>query len=103
MIVEVLKKDLIEAQKAREAEKLLVLRYLLSQIKNYEIELRSEKRELTDEDALLVLKRQVKRRKKAIEQFERGNRPDIVEKETAELAIVENYYSRFQVEFGVQE
>lgn len=98
MIVEDLKKELISSQKSRDAKKVLVLRYLLSQIKNFEIELRVENRELNDEDVLLVMKRQIKSRKKAIEQFNQGNRPEIVAKEEAELAIVEELYSRFNIE-----
>lgn len=101
MILETLNKELIQSLKAKDTQKVLVIRYLSSEIKNYAIELRAESRELTDSDALLVLKRQVKKRTKAIEQFKQGNRPDIVEKETAELAIVQDYFDRFsqEVEF----
>ena len=102
MILDILKKDMIAAQKSKEADKLLVLRYLLSQIKNYEIELKAEGKSLEDEHILLVMKRQIKRRKKAIEQFEKGNRPDLVEKENLELALVEEYYNRFLEETGIE-
>lgn len=101
MIIEKLQKDLVSAQKEKAAQKVLVIRYLISQIRNYEIEIRVENRSLTDEDALLVLKRQIKRRKKAIEEFEKGNRPDIVAQEASELSIVEKYYSDFAQELGV--
>lgn len=103
MVLEQLKNDLYEAQKAKDASKLLVLRYLLSQVQNFEIELRTENRELTDEDVLLVFKRQIKRRKKAIEQFELGNRPEIVAKEKEELAMVEEYYKGFRYELGIED
>ncbi len=103
MIVEKLQTDLVSAQKEKAAQKVLVIRYLISQIRNFEIEIRVENRSLTDEDALLVLKRQIKRRKKAIEEFERGNRPDIVTKEKEELALVETYYTDFAKELGVAQ
>ncbi len=101
MIIEKLQKDLVTAQKEKAAQTVLVIRYLISQIRNYEIEIRVENRSLTDEDAMLVLKRQIKRRKKAIEEFEKGNRPDIVAKEKAELSLVETYYADFEKELGL--
>lgn len=95
MILEVLKTDLIAALKAKDSQKALVIRYINAQLKNYEIELRVENKELTDSDALLVLKRQIKKRNKALEQYRLSDRTDIIEKEEAELAIVEDYYNRF--------
>ena len=53
MIVEKLQTDLVSAQKEKAAQKVLVIRYLISQIRNFEIEIRVENRSLTDEDALL--------------------------------------------------
>jgi uncharacterized protein YqeY len=47
--------------------------------------------ELSDEEVLAVIKRQVKQRKDSIEQFEKGGRPDLAETEKAELAILETF------------
>ena len=62
MIHDELKTDLYTAMKEKDAFRSSVLRYLLSQIKNKEIELRAEDQELTDEDVLKIMKRQMKQR-----------------------------------------
>ncbi len=46
---------------------------------------------LEDAEALVVMKRLAKQRKDSIEQFTKGNRPELAEKEAAELAIIESY------------
>ena len=98
MIIEVLNEDIYKAQKEKDADKLLVLRYLLSQVKNEEIELKAKGEVLSDEDVLRIMKRQIKKRKKAIEQYKQGNRPDIVKKEEQELDFMESYYTKFSQE-----
>lgn len=95
MILETLNKDLIQSLKAKDTLKVLVIRYLSSEIKNYAIELRGEGKELTDSDALLVIKRQIKKRTKAIEQYKQGNREDIVQRESEELTVVQEYFDKF--------
>lgn len=78
------------------------LRFLLSSLHNREIEKRSaslkqgeagggEKEGLSDEDVMSVVEREVKKRKEAIEFFEKGNRAEQAAKEKAELAILESY------------
>ena len=80
--------DLIAAQKAGDKVKLGVLRVLKSEIRYKEIDL---KHPLTDEETILVLSSSVKKRKESIAEFKKGNRPDLVSKEEAELAIVQFY------------
>ncbi len=80
--------DLIPAQKSGDKVKTGVLRILKSEIRYKEIDL---KHPLTDEETLLVLSSSVKKRKESIEEFKKGNRPDLVAKEEAELAIVQSY------------
>jgi uncharacterized protein len=80
--------DLIAAQKAGDKVKLGVLRVLKSEIRYKEIDL---KHPLTDEETILVLSSSVKKRKESIEEFKKGNRPDLVSKEEAELTIVQSY------------
>jgi uncharacterized protein YqeY len=46
---------------------------------------------LTDADVIAVIKKQIKQRQDAIEGFQKGNRSDLVEKETAELAVLKTY------------
>ena len=78
----------------REHNKIAVTTYrsILSAFTN---ELVAQKRkptdELSDEDALKVIKRAVKQRKDAIEQFEKGGRDDLAKKEKEELALIEKY------------
>jgi len=64
------------------------LRMLKSAIKYKEVELRKE---LTDADVIDVLAKQAKQRRESIEGFEKGNRPELVAKEKAELALIEKF------------
>ena len=90
MILDTLKTDLIEAMKAKEALKLGVIRYLLSEIKNKEIELRPQNQELNDGHIVKLLRKQVKKRIEIIEEYSKAARQDLVDKETAELEIVKD-------------
>lgn len=78
--------------KAKEELRLTVIRGLKTAFTN---ELVAKGRKptdaLTDDEALMVLKRAAKQRKEAAEQFRAGNRPDLAEKEDAELTIIEAY------------
>ncbi len=88
MILDELKKLAIEYQKSGDRDKLDVLRYFLAQVQNKEIELRSQKQELTDEIVFKILKKQVKDRKELIEIYQKASNQDKVDKETAELEIL---------------
>lgn len=80
--------DLKTAMKAGEKRRVSTLRLLLSALKNEKIR---EQRELTDEEIEAAIRRAVKQRKEAIEQYARGGRQDLVDAETEELAILEAY------------
>lgn len=68
------------------------LRLLLAALHNREIEKRSKGDEvLTDDDVCAVVEREVKKRKEAIEFYEKGNRPAQAEKERGELSVLEGY------------
>ncbi len=92
MIQQQLRKEMVEAMRAKDTVRLTTIRSLISSFTN---ELIAKKRkpneELSDEDALIVIKRAAKQRKDSIEQFEKGNRNDLAEKEKEELEIIENY------------
>ena len=81
--------DIKEAMKNRDQERLSTLRFLQSAIKNKEIDLRPEP--ISEEGVLAVLKKSVKQRRDSISQYEDAGRSDLVEKEKAELAILEAY------------
>lgn len=80
--------DLKETMKARDSETRDALRYIISAFKYAEIE---ERRDLTPEEELKVLRQQVKQRQDSIEQFQAGGREDLVEKEAAQLKVLERY------------
>ena len=74
--------------KARESEKLEALRFLYSEIKNVGI---NEGRELTDDDALVVVGRLIKQRQESIEQFKKGGREDLVAREEMGINLYREY------------
>lgn len=81
--------DVKEAMKSKEMEKLTVLRFIHSSIKNKEIEVRPN--ELTEDDELQVIKKLAKQRQESIEQFSNAGRQDLADKEKAELEIISKY------------
>ena len=87
-----IKEQIKEAMKAHEEVRLRTLRGLSAAFTN---ELVATKRppqeELTDEEALNVIRRAVKQRKDSIEQFEKGGREDLAQGEKEELAVLEAY------------
>jgi uncharacterized protein YqeY len=87
-IVEQITKDMTAAMKAREEPRLSTLRMVKSALKNKEIDKRAP---LDDKEALAVLSTLIKQRKDSIEQFTKGNRPELAEREAAEIVIIESY------------
>jgi uncharacterized protein YqeY len=83
--------DLKEAMKAREADRLGVLRMLKAALKNAAIEKHGATGQLDDLEALPVIRKQVKQRQDAIEGFEKGHRPELAAKEKAELELLSKY------------
>ncbi|MCX5686000.1 MAG: GatB/YqeY domain-containing protein [Candidatus Omnitrophica bacterium] len=81
--------DVRLALKNGEAAKLSVLRMLLSAVKMFEIE-KNVKR-TGEADILQIIQRQIKQHKDSIEQFEKGKRADLADKERQELKILESY------------
>jgi len=87
-----LKEEMKEALKAREEVKLTTIRGILSNITNELVTLKRKPDEvLEDEGVLAVIKRGVKQRRDSIEQFEKGNRQELADKEKEELAVLEAY------------
>lgn len=91
-IQETIKAKLKEAMIAKDSVALLALRGLSAGFTNELVNKGIPPQEpISDEDALVVLKRAVKQRKDAIEQFASGGREDLAESEKAELAIIEQF------------
>jgi uncharacterized protein len=80
--------DLTSAMKSKNAERLSVLRMMKSAIRNREIDSRQE---LEDPQTIQVLLSLIKQRKDSIEQFTRGGRPELADKEAAEIKVIEEY------------
>ncbi|NOZ74242.1 MAG: GatB/YqeY domain-containing protein [FCB group bacterium] len=83
-----IKEDMYRAMKTGDKLRTATLRNVFSALKNRRIETR---RDVSDAEAQSVLRSQVKQRQDSITQYQRGNRPDLVEKETAELKIIQEY------------
>jgi len=80
--------EMVAAAKAKDKIRLSAIRMIKSMVHNKEIDLM---RPLNEAEALQVLAVIVKQRKDSIEQFAKGGRPDLVEKETAELKVVQEF------------
>jgi uncharacterized protein len=83
--------DLKNAMRAKDAARLSVLRLLKAALKHAAIEKVGADGELNDPDAVAVIRKQVKQRQDSIESFGKGGRVDLVEKEKAEIAVLNNY------------
>lgn len=95
--------DIKEAMKAKDKERLNVLRSLKSKLMEKEIsERKGDDVTLTDEQAVEVLMKAAKQRKESIEQFEEGGRDDLVENEKAELKIIDAYLPEMMAEDEVR-
>lgn len=91
-IHENIKQKVQEAMKERNSEKTNTLRGLLSAFTNELVALKMKPQELLPDDkALLVIKREIKKRRESITQFATGNRPDLVASEERELAFIKPY------------
>src|SRR5271156_1727051 len=86
--IERIQSDLTAAMKEKDELRLSVLRMMKSALKNKEIE---KVRPLDDMESLQVLQTLVKQRRESIDQFTKGGRKDLAEKEAKEIAIIEEY------------
>lgn len=80
--------DIKEAMKAQDKELLNVIRMVKGAMQLEEINL---KRELNDDEVISVIQKQIKTRKESIEEFNKANRTDLVEKTLSEVKILEKY------------
>ncbi len=95
--------DLKEAMKARETDRLAVLRMLKASLKNLAIEKHGATGQLDDPDAVAVVRKQVKQRQDSIEEFEKGGRPELAAKEKMELEILNAYLPKQLSESEIQK
>ncbi len=83
-----IKEDLNKALKAKEKGKVSVLRMVNAEIKNEEID---KKEDLTDEDIIKIIFKELKKRKEGLEEFKKAGRDLIVKKEEKQIQILEDY------------
>jgi len=83
-----LSNDLKQAMKDRDTELRDTIRFVLSAVKNVEIDKRAP---LTADEEIALLRTQAKQRQDSIEQFRAGGRDELADRETAQLAILERY------------
>ena len=98
---EQINQDLKKAQQEKDGLVILVLRGINSEIHNKEIEKKGE--ELIEEEVLEVIISEAKKRKEAIEEFKKGERQDLVEKEEKELEILKKYLPEQMGEEQIKE
>lgn len=87
-IGEKIQTDIVTAMKARDQHKLTTLRMVKSALKNKEIDKREK---LSDAEESQILTTLIKQRKESVESFTKGNRPELAEKESVEIGIIEAY------------
>jgi uncharacterized protein YqeY len=80
--------DMKAAMRAGEKERLGVIRMITSAIKQREVD---ERISLDDAQVLSVLEKMIKQRKESLAQFQAGNRQDLVDKESAEITLLQSY------------
>ena len=85
---ETIQKDIVTAMKAKDEMKLGVLRMVKAAFQLKEVE---KLRKLDEQESIQLLQTLVKQRKESIDQFTKGGRQDLVEKEVKELSILEQY------------
>jgi uncharacterized protein YqeY len=85
--------DMKAAMKSGDHARVDVLRFVMAGIRSAEKDKYAKTPDvpMTDEEAVAVLQKEVKRRKEAIELFKKGNREDLVNKEDADLAVIATY------------
>lgn len=81
-------KDLVSAMKSQDKETLSVLRMVKGAIQLEEIKI---KKELTDEDVVAVISKQIKTRKESITEFEKAGRTDLIDQTKQEIEILSKY------------
>jgi len=103
-LTEKVRADMTAAMKSQEKERLSTLRMLQSSLKNEQINVGHE---LTDEEAMTVIRKAVKQRQDSIEQYTNAGRTELAEKERSEMDLLKTYLpaelSEAELESGIRE
>ena len=87
-LTEQVQKDMVDAMRKREELRLSTLRMMKAALQNKQIEKRDK---LEEKEELQVFTTMIKQRKDSIEQFEKGNRPELAKIEAEEIVVIEGY------------
>jgi len=87
-LIDLVQKDMVAAMKAHEATRLDALRMLKTALMKYKVD---NLKELDEQSELQILNMLVKQRRESADMFRKGNRPELAEKEEAELKMIESY------------
>lgn len=95
-----IQEDMKTAMRAQDKERLGTIRLIMAAMKQKEVD---ERIELTDEHILAILNKMVKMRRESITQFEAGDRPDLVKKESDEIVVLQAYLPELMPEAEVEK
>jgi uncharacterized protein len=87
-LIDQVSKDMVTAMKAHEATRLDALRMLKTALMKYKVD---NMKELDEQSELQILNMLVKQRRESADMFRKGNRPELADKEEAELKLIESY------------
>src|ERR1700757_2743088 len=87
-LIDQIQKDIVDAMKAKDELRLSTLRMVKAALMNRKVEKMAE---LDDKESQQVLTTLIKQRKDSVEQFTKGGRPEMAEKEAAEIKVIEAY------------
>ena len=87
-MMDLVQKDMVAAMKAHEATRLDALRMLKTALMKHKVD---TMKELDEQSELQILNMLVKQRRESADMFRKGNRPELAEKEEAELKLIESY------------
>jgi uncharacterized protein YqeY len=99
-ISEQVQKDMVEAMRSRDELRLSTLRMVKAALQNKKIEKRAE---LDEKEAQQILSTLIKQRRDSIEQFTKGGRQELADKEAAEIKLIENYLPKAMGEEQIAE
>jgi hypothetical protein len=98
-LVEQIQKDIVTAMKAKDEARLSTLRMVKSALMNRKVEKMAE---LDDKEAQAVLATLIKQRKESVEQFTKGGRQEMADKEAAEIIVIESYLPKEAAEADIE-
>lgn len=91
MLADKLQNDLKDAMRAKDEQRLSIVRMLKSAIQYYEIQKGGAGYTATDDDIIDVIGKEIKKRRESIALYEKGGRPELAEKEQKELNVLQTY------------